>query len=230
MDSRQKKARVAGLLYLLIVITGILSMLYIPGRIIVRGDASATAANIVAHETMFRWHIVAAVLSTVFFLFLALALYRLLADVDRGLARVMVILVAVQIPFGLADQANQIGALMLTGNAEFLAPFTKPQRDALAMLLLEISRKATFVIEMFWGLWLLPLALLIWRSSFLPRFLAVWLSINGVAYMVLSLVALMAPEQYGVLLRFAFPALLGELALTLWLLIRGAPPLAPAVP
>ncbi|HMC54766.1 MAG TPA: DUF4386 domain-containing protein [Gemmatimonadaceae bacterium] len=229
MDSRQKKARVAGLLYLFIVVTGIFSLLYVPRRIIVRGDATATAANILAHEGLFRFGIVNSVMSTILFLFVALALYRLLADVHRGLATVMVILVAIQIPFGLADQANQLGALILVRPAEFLAPFTKLQRDALAMLLIEISAKATFVIEMFWGLWLLPLALLIWRSTFLPRFLGVWLSINGLGYMALSVVALLAPERYGLLLRLAFPVLLGELALTLWLLVRGARPLAASI-
>src|SRR4051812_27698623 len=113
MDSRQKKARVAGLLYLLIVITGVFSLMYVPRRIMVRGDATATAANIMAHQSLYSFNILNSVISVILFLLVALALYRLLVEVDHALAALMVILVAVQVPFALADQANQLGALIL---------------------------------------------------------------------------------------------------------------------
>jgi hypothetical protein len=117
---------------------------------------------------------------------------------------------------------NNIAALTLFRGADFLAVFDKPQRDALAMLFLGLYRQGIAVNEMFWGLWLLPFGLLVMRSRFLPRILGVWLIVNGVAYVAISLIALLWPAYASLAFRAAQPALMGELAITLWLLIKGA--------
>ena len=104
---------------------------------------------------------------------------------------------------------------MLTG-------FDKPQRDAIVTMLLTVDREGTPVAEIFWGLWLLPLGTLVFRSGFLPRFLGVWLIINGVTYVVLSFIGIVVPQYAPTAFKLAQPALMGEIALTLWLLIAGA--------
>jgi hypothetical protein len=78
--------------------------------------------------------------------------------------------------------------------------------------------------EILWGLWLFPLAILVYRSGFLPRFLGAWLIINGFAYLTMSFTGLLLPQYEDMVSNIAFPALLGEMAIMLWLLIKGANP------
>jgi hypothetical protein len=102
-----------------------------------------------------------------------------------------------------------------------LSAIEKPQRDALAMLFLRLHHQEILAAEIFWGLWLFPLAVLVYRSRFLPRFLGVWLIINGFAYLAMSFTGLLLPQYEDMVGNIAFPALLGEMAFVLWLLIKG---------
>jgi len=224
MTTLQKNARVAGLLYLLIAITGPFVLIYVPGKLFVPGDPSATANNILAHVTLFKAYIVVGLLSELFFIALVLALYRLLHGVSRELAIVMVILVLIDAPMAFLSVANQVATLAIVQGADFLSAFDQPQRNALATLLINIDRLGIPVSEIFWGLWLLPLGLLVYRSGFLPRFLGVWLLINGIAYVIISFTGILVPQQVGIVNTIAFPILLGELAFMLWLVIIGARP------
>jgi hypothetical protein len=224
MDPTNKNARLAGVLYLLLTITGLFTLMYVPGKLIVRGDAAATASNILAHETLWRLGIAVGLVSSVLFMFVALALYRLLKGVNQQHATLMVILVLVQVPSAILSATNQLAALVLARGADFLSVFDKPQRDALATLFLKLEGQGTFASELLWGLWLFPLALLVFRSGFLPRFLGVWLAINGFAYVAMSFTGLLAPQYEKIVSTVTFPALMGEVALTLWLLIMGARP------
>jgi Domain of unknown function (DUF4386) len=223
MTPTSKNARIAGFLYLLLVIAGPLRLMYIPSKLFVRGNASATANNIAAHETLFRFGIVGDLFCGTILIFVVLALYRLLKGVDQNLAVLMVILGGVlpaAVDFFLV--LNDSAALILVRGADFLSVFDKPQRDALAMLFLRIHGQGTLAAEIFWGLWLFPLAILVYRSRFLPRFLGVWLIINGFGYLAISLTGLLLPQYEDVVSNITFPALTGEVAFVLWLLIKGA--------
>jgi hypothetical protein len=224
MQSTDRAARVAGFLYLLVVVTGLFTLIYVPRTVIVHGNATATAGNLLAHETLFRFGIVVGLISTLIFMFLALALYRLLKEVNQQHAAVMTILVLVQVPLAILTAMNQLAVLVLARGAEFLSVFDKPQRDALAMLFLNIEAQGTFATEILWGLWLFPLGLLVFRSRFLPRFLGIWLIVNGFAYLAMSFTGLLMPQYEKMVSNIAFPALLGELVFMLWLLIMGARP------
>lgn len=224
MTTLQKNARIAGWLYLLIAITGPFVLLYVPGKLFVPGDATATANNILAHASLFRAYIVVGLLSELFFIALVLALYRLLHEVGRELAVVMVILILIDAPMAFLSVANQIATLAFVQGADFLSVFDQPQRNALATLLINIDRLGVPVSEIFWGLWLLPLGLLVYRSGFLPRFLGVWLFINGIAYVVISFTGILLPQHVGIVNTFSFPILFGEVAFMLWLVIMGARP------
>ena len=104
--------------------------------------------------------------------------------------------------------------------------FELSQRQDLAVLFLRINDYGVLTLELFWGLWLFPLAILVYRSRFLPRFLGVWLTINGFALVVLSFTSLLFPQYKDIVYKIAFPAMLGEIALMLWLVIKGAKPQA----
>lgn len=221
MSSTKKTARNAGLLYLAMAITGVFTIMYVPGRLIVEGNASKTAANLLAHESLVRLDLAVGLITTTLFLFSALALYQLLKDVNRQHAALMVILVMVQVPQSFVTQLLQMGALELARGADFLSTIDQTQRETLAMLCVQLNSKSTILAEFLWGVWLFPLAALVYRSGFLPRFLGVWLFINGVAYVAMCFLGLFAPEYSDAVFKFAFPAMLGELALTAWLLFVG---------
>jgi hypothetical protein len=89
------------------------------------------------------------------------------------------------------------------------------------MFFLHLHNQVINGAQIFWGLWLMPLALLIYRSRFLPRFVAVWLTANGIGYVALSLAVLLLPQYSVKVSKIVFPALVGELVLMLWLIIRG---------
>jgi hypothetical protein len=224
MSSTKNPGRFAGLLYILTSIPGFFAMMYVPSKLIVHGNAAATANNIAANETLFRLGIAGQLIGQAGFIFVALALYDLLKGVNRRYASLMVTLVVVQIPIAFLNELNSIAALVLVRGADFLSIFEKPQRDALAMLFLNLHFQGLVVDEIFWGLWLLPLALLVYRSRFLPRFLGVWLALGGFAWVILSLTGVLLPQSYEKVFSYSQPAFFGELAFMFWLLIKGARP------
>jgi hypothetical protein len=222
MHPTDKAARVAGAVYLSLVLTAPFSLIYIPTKLIVRGNASATANNILTHETLFRLGIVADLFGSVIFICLGLALYRLLSSVNKMWAGAMVALVLVSATIGFMNVLNNIAALTLFRGADFLAVLEKPQRDALAYLFIRLHNQGEFMNEIFWGLWLFPFGLLVYRSGFLPRFLGVWLMLACFGWLALSLIALLSSPYYDAAFRIAQPLLFAELAIMLWLLIKGA--------
>jgi hypothetical protein len=229
MQPTNRDARLAGLLYLTIGILGPFSLKYVPSTLIVRGDAVATAARIRASEMLFRAGIAAELAGTVAFLFVVLALYRLLSGVNKSHAAVMVILAFVSIPVSVLNQVNELTALTLLRGGDYLSVVDKGQLDVWAMVFLRRSSQGLVINEMFWGLWLFPFGMLVWRSGFLPKILGAFLIVNSFAYPAITFTALLAPDYSSVVSRIVFPALFGEMAIMLWLLILGIKtPSAPA--
>ena len=220
MDSTKKAARVAGLLYFLVSIPGVFSLLYIPSHFIVSGNAAATANKILTSEFVFRLGIVSELTGFTGFIFVVRALYRLLRGVNKTHASLMVTLMLVSIPISLVNVLNEIAALALIRGADFLSVFDKPSRDAMAMLFLNLHFQGIVVAQVFWGLWLIPFGVLVFKSGFLPRILGVLLIIACFGYLANSL------DAFGVL-PHAFSQVIGqlticELPIIFWLLIRGA--------
>ena len=205
------------------VFVGPFSLIYVPNKLIVHGDATATAANVLAHQTLFGFGIMADMAGAVIFISLAVALYRLLSGISVPWALLMVGFAFVSAAVGFVDTLNNIAALHLFRGGDFLSVFDKPQRNALGMFFLRLHSQGIFMNEVFWGLWLFPFGLLVFRSGFLPRCIGVWLMINcfGLCGSQPDRVVLS-----GLLRRrdsnWAQPVLFGELAIMLWLLIKGA--------
>ncbi len=224
MHPTVRAARIAGVLYVLMGAPAPFALIYLPAKLIVRGDAAATANNILASQMLFRLGIVAELISAVLFVLLVMALYHLLSEVNKNHARLMVGLVLVSVAITFVNVVNNIAALTLFRGADYtyLSVFDKPQRDAMGMLFLGLHSQGTFVNQIFWGLWLLPFGLLVMKSVFLPRILGVLLIVNGFAYVAVSATWLLLPAYGNVAFRASMPALLGELWIMLWLLIKGA--------
>ncbi|HXM22171.1 MAG TPA: DUF4386 domain-containing protein [Terriglobales bacterium] len=223
MNSTKKAARVAGALYVLNGLTGFFSLQYVPGKLIVSGNAAATANNILAHEMLFRLSIVSELFCAAEFIFVVWALYRLLNGVNKTHASLMVILGLVSLPIMFLNVLNDIAALTLLHGADFLSVFDKPQRDALAMLFLRLHGSGIGASELLWGPFFIPFGLLVMRSGFLPRILGVLLIAACFGYLADSLTSLLLPSYGDLVNRFA--GILegaGELSIMFWLLIRGA--------
>src|SRR6184192_4356553 len=230
MSSARNPGRVVGYWYLLLVLLGPLRLIYIPNKLFVQGDAAATASNIAVHEWLFRFGMLSDLLGAVVLIFLVLAFYRLFKGVDQQLAVLLVIVGGVMPALiNFVNVVSDAGALMVAqsgsaGGADFLSVFDKPQRDAMVMLFVCLHHHQIVAAEILWGLWLFPMGALTYKSGFLPQFIGVWLIVNGVAYVVLSLTGLFFPEYQDKVFLYSQPALFGELAIMLWLVIKGARP------
>jgi Domain of unknown function (DUF4386) len=223
MTALSKNARLAGALYILFSVFGVVRLIYIPSHLFVHGNAAATASNIAAHESLFRFGIVSYLLGAAGWIFVTLALYRLLKEVDQGLAILMVILGSlVAVPIFFFNAVNDVAALLFARGADFLTVFNKPQRDAFVMLFLRLHHHGDLANEIFWGLWLIPLGLLVYRSGFLPRFLGIWLMAGCIGYLALSFSGFLFAKYEDKVFTYSQPFTISELAFMLWLVIMGA--------
>ena len=217
----RRDARIAGALYFGLF-TAPYNLIYVPNKLIVRGDAATTAANILGHEMMFRLSIVSEIFSAVVFVLLSLALYRLLSGVNKLQAALMVILGSVLSgAVSFVGVVNDIAALAILHAPHYLSAFTKPQLEALALLFLNLHSYTIVSQQFLWGLWLLTFGLLVMRSGFLPRILGILLVINCWAYVITSLTIILAPDFGHTVANLMFIPETGELWIALYLLIKG---------
>jgi len=221
MPATKRDARIAGLLYILMALPAPFALIYLPAKLIVPGDATVTANNVLAHETLFRAGIFGELFNGVGFILLVVVLYRLFRAVDQTQAALMVSLVLVSVAIGFVNVLNSIAGLTLFHGSDFLIAMAKTQRDALGMLFLNLHRQGITISEIFWGLWLFPFGVLVMRSGFIPRILGVLLIVNCFGYVAASLTSLFLPSYAKVISLIVLPTLLGELWIILWLLIKG---------
>jgi len=225
MTETDRRARIAGGLYLLSSLPAFFSLRYVPDTIVVRGDPAATIANIQRAETLFRLGIAGELLGAALWVLLIRALYRLFADVDRGQAWLMAALGLMTVPILFVNVLPELAVLTLVQDPAIGGGFPSHVREGLVALALRIHGQGFTVAGVFWGLWLFPFAILVWRCGFLPRALGVLLLVGGMGWLVQSAVALTAPSLTPVVGPVAsFAAQAGELPIIFWLLLVGARP------
>lgn len=213
------RARVAGLLALVVLVAGSFAS-FVDGRLVVPGDAAATARNIVASEGLFRLGFVSGLVMYTVFIFYAWVLYELLRPVDRNHAVVMLVLALAGVPIAMLNQIHRSAALLLLGGADVSTLFTADQANAQVMLLLGLHRHGNLVAVIFWGLWLFPLGSLVYRSGFLPRILGVLLMIGCFGWLLVFVQRFLLPGLEA-LAYSRYAAHVAELSFMLWLLIKG---------
>ena len=214
------KGRLAGMLYLLLVITGIFNLKYVPTELIVWTDAAVTLNNISSSEFLYRSSIVAGILSYVVYLLLPLVLFDIFKDVNRRLALLMVAFAVISVPISLFNMVDKVNVLTLLSDANFLSTLSTEQIQTQIMLLLKSYNNGISVVLIFWGLWLFPFGYLIFKSGYIPKILGVLLMLGCFGYLTLFLQRFLFPdvELPGFV---SMPASLGELGTCLWLLIFG---------
>lgn len=217
-DSIQKTARLAGFLYVLIIPLSVFGFLYVPSRLIVPGDAAATANNIVASEGLFRSGIVSWLIGQTIFVVLPLVLYKLLKPVNKMHALLMVIFIMLAIPIAFINEINHLAVLVLLSRADYLKAFQADQLQAQVMFFLDLHAQGIGVAQVFWGLWLFPLGYLIFKSGFLPKILGIVVMIGCFGYLIDSAIFFFLPNIDA---KVSQVTGLGEILLALWLLIKG---------
>lgn len=217
----KKTAGKAGILYAIWVLTGIYTLMYVSAKTIVPGDAGATAKSMLSNEWLFRSGIIVAMISNIIWIFIAQKLYGLFYQINERRARLLVSLVLVQIPVLFISEGLNLAALK-SFKGEILQAFNTPQRQSLAMAFLQINNYGTIIQETFWGLWLFPFGQLVYKSGFIPKIWGVFLIVNGAAYVLHSFVHILFPVYQGIIYQVSIPVwTLGEIGITLWLLIKG---------
>ena len=221
MNPTKAIARRAGVLYFLFMIVAIYGEFFFP-TFTVSGDAAATARNIAAAELTYRIGILIGFATHIIFIFLVVILYKLLKEVDKSHALLMVLLVSIGVAVALANMLNRFTPLLLLGGADYMSVFTKPQLDALAFSSLRFRSSGAAVPMAFWGLWLFPFGILVMKSGFLPRILGILLMVAGFAYLMSSITSIVLPEYRSVVSQIMMPLYFGEVPIIFWLLIKGA--------
>ncbi len=231
--SPRSLARWAGLLYLVVAVTGGFAQLVARGSVLVPGDASATADNIRANAGLVQLGFAADAVSVVAFVVMALLLQAVLSPTSAWLSRTFMTLVVVAAAIMGLDLANHAAALVVATDPSFAASLGADAADSIAALFLNVHQYGYLAAEVFFGLWLVPLGLAIYRSGAFPRWLGVGLVIGGVAYLASFGITAASPLfESEASIVVALPAAVAELSLVAWLLIRGAdvPALANAAP
>jgi hypothetical protein len=227
-------ARRAGLLYLINGTAGFFSYMIVSKSLTVPGNATATANNVLASETLFRAGIVSELVGAVAFILLAITLYRLFNGVDKTQSYLLVsfILVASAIMFIIV--LNEIAALALFQGGGYLSVIQKEQLDAQGMLFLQVHDQGVIVVSIFWGLWLFPFGVLAMRSGFFPRILGILLIAACFGYVANALTLLLVPNYAPAVsvmtVVYVVLAALGEGAALLYLLIKSPRVQRPAAP
>jgi len=221
MNSLKKPARVAGILYIIMDIFMILSGMVVDPKLYVPGDAAATSINILASERLFRLGFVSWIVGFIVFLFLVLTLFNLFKSVDKGQALLMVILVVAGVPLSILNMLNQYAPIVLLSGAGYLSAFNPAQLQTLSMVFLEMYNNGIMVAEIFWGLWLIPLGILVYKSRFVPKVLGVLLIIACFGHLLSFLSTFLFPNYSAILIPISEMVMVGELPIFLWLLIKG---------
>jgi hypothetical protein len=194
LTSPKRLARIAGLLYLLVGIFGGFAQGFVYPKIYVAGDAATTAANLIANSGLVRLGVVADFFDNTTWVFLALVLYRLLKHVNKSAASAMVVLVAIGAGITMLNAVFEFEALRVATGAVNLAGFGLPGSNALALLLIDAQHYGLLIASIFFGLWLVPLGYLAYKSGWFPKALGVTLIVGGACYLVDMLTAFLLPD------------------------------------
>ena len=225
MTSTKGLARTAGLLYLIVALSGGFSELFARTSVKVPGDAAATADNIRSSATLFRIAFATDLINTTCFLVVGLILHTLLKRVNSALALAMLVFNAVAVAIMSLNMLNHAGAYLAATSPEWTTTFGAATADGLALILLELHSYGYLIAQIFFGLFLLPLGYLIYVSGRFPRWLGVLVMIGCLSYLI-NLVVRFAFGDAGDDLTpiVTLPAAIGELSLVFWLLVKGIRP------
>ena len=217
----KKIARIAGLWYLILAIGSGYSWMYI-SKIYVIENATMTVENILKTESQYIASIIFSIVGQIAFILLVLTLYRLFESVNKTQARLMLTLVLISVSVMFVNIIFQTSSLVLLNRANYFKGFTDAQISDLATMFLHLNIIGVYIVDIFWGLWLFPLAFLTYKSGLFPKIITIVLVISGIGYIVDSLSFVINQDFHTILRNYlSIPEALGEVLILLWLLIKG---------
>ncbi len=217
----KKTARMAGFWYLILAIGSGYCWMYISKTFIVE-SATSTVENILKTEPQYITSILFSAVGQIAFVLLALTLYRLFKPVNPKQALLMLVLVCISVSVMFMNIIFQTAPVVLLNRVNYLNGFTETQIAELATMFLHLNIIGVYVVDIFWGLWLFPLAILTYQSNFFPKIIAFALMVSGIGYLVDSFSFIIYPDLHNILRNcLSIPESLGEVIMLLWLLIKG---------
>ena len=222
MYSNKKMGRLAGLLFLILVITGVFAEFFVRQKLYVLGDPAATTQNIIENQWLFRLGFVSdLVMSTMFFVY-GYVLYLIFKPVNKNLSLFLLLCAVISVAMFCQNSLNLFAALELLTKTDYSEAFQPSQLEVLAVFFQNIHIKGYYVNQIFFGLYLLPLGYMIVRSGIVPKIIGVFLLLGFVGDMIDFVVYFLFPNAESVILdNITIPADIGELSLCLWFLIMG---------
>lgn len=220
-DSPRLQASIAGVLYLIVIVTGVFAIIYVRGAVFVPGDAAATAANILAHELRFRLGFVAELFACCCNIPMAVIFYNLFQVVNKSLTLVVVFFMLVGSAIESVVLLNHFTPLILLGDAHYLSALKPEQLQVQAYMSLALQDIGLAIALVFFGFYCLVLGYLIFRSTFLPRIIGVLLAIEGCGYLFTDIASFLAPASSSKILPYFLPTAIAEISHSLWLIVVG---------
>lgn len=224
MKDKNKISRIAGLMYLGVIVTGIFSLKFVPSKLIDYDNASVTFQNLTTSETLFRFGIAGGLLCYTFFLFLPLILYKLLNQVNENMAKIMVLLAIISVPMYFINAQNEFTVLSLIKTSNYLNVFNQEQIHSQVLFYIDQYDDGMRLIHIFSGLWLFPFGYLVYKSNFLPKIFGLLLMLGCFGYVINFIGGTLISNysELGIGSYLSLPASLGEIGICLWLLFIGA--------
>jgi hypothetical protein len=219
--SPRRRARVAGMLYLITIVAGVFAEVFVRGAVVVRDDAAATAARILAHEPLYRLGLAADLVMLAAYLGVTFLFYEMFKPVDSGLALLAAWFSLTGIAVLAANSLTHAAPLLLLGRGNSLDSSAPAQLQALALTSLRLHSRGYLIAGLFFGIYCILIGRLIFRSGFLPRILGTLMALGGIAYVTSTFVNFLSPALAGRLPDFSMIGGIAELALTSWLLVAG---------
>jgi hypothetical protein len=222
MISPRRLARIAGFLYLLVAIFGGFALAYVGAKVYVPGDAATTAGNVMANPGLVRIGVVADLFQATVFVFVGMTLYLLLKQVHGSAAGAMMVLVAIATTIQCLNDVFQLASLRVATEPSYVAAFGAAGSNALVLLLLDIHQSGILIAQIFFGLWLVPLGYLAYKSGMFPKWLGVVLIVGGVCYLVDMLAVFLVPDFGAKVSAYVvIPSTIAEISMLGYLLVIG---------
>jgi hypothetical protein len=222
MNSTYKLARVAGFLYLIMILSGGFAEVFVRGALTVPGDALATSQNILASEQMYRFGIVADLVTIIATTFLSLIFYLLFKSVSRNLSLLALIFSVIASAVMALNLLNQLAPLLLLHSKSYLKAFNIEQLQTLSLFFLNLQSQGYGISLLLFAFYFPIIGYLVYKSGFLPRILGIIYTLAGLGYITNSLSMFLSPHLVEYLFPYVLlPAFIGESSMSLWLIFKG---------
>ncbi|MBR9703916.1 DUF4386 domain-containing protein [Candidatus Pacearchaeota archaeon] len=230
MEDREKSEKIKQLnavkylrfLYPIWTIIGLFSIMYVPSTLIVLGDSLTTANNIISNNLLFNLGIIGSLMTQLIHIWVVLLLYRLFKPVDVKNSLILVILGLVGVPIAMLNTLNLVAARLLLSGADYLKVFEIDQLQALSMFFINLNNEGILIATIFWGLWLFPLGILIYKSNYFPKILGIFMLISGTGFFIQPFLHYLIPSLESIFLPVIYIMTMGELLFMIWVLFKGA--------